>query len=478
MVDLTEATTSLSGATGSWRELLGPQYRGTTAVLASGVALYATNEFLTISLLPTTVKDIGGERLYAWVTTLYLVASVLAAAVVNPVLLRVGSRVAYLVGLLSFGLGSLVCALAPQMEILLAGRTLQGLGGGLLAGLGYALINAVLPGVLWTRASGLVSAMWGVGTLLGPAAGGLFAQFGAWRWAFGAMVALTVVMAGAVLTVLPRGKGERSGEPMQVPVLSLVLLGAAALVVSAAQLPHSLVVATGVLAAAGLLLVGFLVVDRRASTAVLPRSAFRPGREKWIYLTLGLLMATTKANLYIPLLGQRLAHLAPVLAGFLGAALSTGWTFSEIASASVSKARVISALVITAPLVMSAGLAVVGFTRMSHYNPTAVGLVWAVALLVVGAGVGAGWPHLSAWAMGCVDDPAEGSTAAAAINTVQLIGGAFGAGIAGLVVNTAMGAQFPAARSLFVLFAVFAAATGLVAYRAVRGSDAVPDATD
>ena len=118
---------------------------GMSAVLAGGVALYATNEFLTISLLPSTIKDIGGERLYAWVTTLYLVGSVLAAAAVNAVRLRVGSRSAYLLGLLAFGAGCVVCALAPRMEILLVGRTLQGVGGGLLAGLGYALINAVLP---------------------------------------------------------------------------------------------------------------------------------------------------------------------------------------------------------------------------------------------------------------------------------------------------------------------------------------------
>ncbi|WP_250149647.1 MFS transporter [Mycolicibacter acidiphilus] len=474
---MTDATTEATGVTGSWRALLGHRYLGTTTVLAGGVALYATNEFLTISLLPSTVKDIGGERLYAWVTTLYLVASVLAAAVVNPVLVRVGARLAYLLGLLSYGLGCLVCALAPKMEILLGGRVLQGLGGGLLAGLGYALINAFLPSSLWTRASGLVSAMWGVGTLLGPAVGGVFAQFGAWRWAFGGMVGLTVAMVGLVLVVLTPGKSEHTGDPIRVPVLSLALLGGAALTVSAAQLPRNLAVATVLLATAGLLLAGFLYVDRRATTAVLPRSAFHPGREKWIYLSLGLLMATTKANLYIPLLGQRLAHLAPAVAGFLGAALSTGWTFSEIASASVSKTRVIIALVITTPLVMAAGLAAVGLTQMNHYNPTAVGVVWAVALLVVGIGVGAGWPHLSAWAMGCVDDPAEGSVAAAAINTVQLIGGAFGAGVAGLVFNAAMGAQLPAARSLFVLFAIFAAVTALVSYRATRGSAALIEAT-
>lgn len=475
MVDLTEAVTTDSAVNaGSWRELLGKRYLGTSAVLAGGVALYATNEFLTISMLPSTVKDIGGERLYAWVTTLYLVGSVIAAAAANAVLVRIGSRSAYLLGLLAFGVGAVVCAIAPQMEVLLAGRTLQGMGGGLLAGLGYALINAVLPSWLWTRASGLVSAMWGIGTLVGPAAGGLFAQFGVWRWAFGIMAVLSVVMAVGVSAVLVSGRGAH-GEPMKIPVRSLLLLGGAALAVSVAQLPHNMFGAAGLLLAGAGLLVVFLILDRRSSAAVLPPSAFHPGREKWIYVTLGLLMATTKANLYIPLLGQRLAHLPPVMAGFLGAALSTGWTISEIASASVSKTRVVIGLVISAPLVMSAGLAVVAFTRMNHYNPTAVGAIWAIALLVVGIGVGAGWPHLSAWAMSCVDDPAEGGTAAAAINTIALIGGAFGAGFAGLVVNTAISTGLPAARWLFAIFAAMAALGCVVAYWASRGSDGLVD---
>ena len=84
MVELTEAVMHDSAVNaGSWRELLGRRYLGTSAVLAGGVALYATNEFLTIALLPSTIKDIGGERLYAWVTTLYLVGSVIAAAAVG-----------------------------------------------------------------------------------------------------------------------------------------------------------------------------------------------------------------------------------------------------------------------------------------------------------------------------------------------------------------------------------------------------------
>ena len=81
------------------------------------------------------------------------------------------------------------------------------------------------------------------------------------------------------------------------------------------------------------------------------------------------------------------------------------------------------------------------------------------------------WPHLSAWAMGCVDDPSEGARAAAAINTVQLICGAFGAGLAGIVVNTTDRGDATAARWMFASFAVLAAVGCVASYRASRGHE-------
>ena len=452
--------------TSSWRELLGPKNLGASTVLAGGVALYATNEFLTISLLPSTVADIGGQRLYAWVTTVYLVASVVAATTVSAVLARVGPRWAYLLGLGVFAVGSLLCAVAPTMQLLLVGRVVQGSAGGLLAGLGYAVINSALPQSLWTKASALVSAMWGVGTLLGPAAGGLFAQYSSWRWAFGVLVALAAAIAMLVPFALP----ARTGAPLvrdRIPVWSLLLLGSAALAVSIAGVPRS-VVWTAVLLAVGAVLVAvFLVVDRRTTAAVLPPTAFRPGPLKWIYLTLGLLMAATMVDLYVPFFGQRLAHLAPVAAGFLGVALAVGWTVSEIASASATNAKKVVRIVAVAPLVMAAGLTL---AAVSQFEDASGGLIaiWVVALAVTGGGVGMAWPHLSAWAMGCVDDPSEGGRAAAAINTVQLIFGAFGAGLAGIVVNAADRGDATAARWLFATFAVLAAVGVIASYRSGR----------
>jgi MFS family permease len=91
-------------------------------------------------------------------------------------------------------------------------------------------------------------------------------------------------------------------------------------------------------------------------------------------------------------------------------------------------------------------------------------------LLVAGIGIGMAWPHLSVRAMDFVNDPAEGGAAAAAINTVQLISGAFGAGLAGVVVNTAEGGDVMQARWLFAVFAALSAAGVVASYRAVRGN--------
>lgn len=458
--------TELEVARGGWRELLGPRHIGASTVLAGGVALYATNEFLTISLLPSTVAEIGGQRLYAWVTTVYLVSSVVAATTVSSTLSRLGPRRSYVAALSVFATGSVLCAAAPTMELLLAGRVVQGAAGGLLAGLGYAVINAAMPQSLWTKASALVSAMWGVGTIVGPAAGGLFSQFGSWRWAFGVLAILTLAMAVLVPFALPRRAGQ--GPVVQrIPVWSLVLLGAAALAISVAGIAKHAATTAGLLGVGAVLIVVFLVIDRRLGTSVLPPTAFRPGPLKWIYLTLGMLMAATMVDMYVPLFGQRLAGLVPVAAGFLGAALAVGWTVGEISSASVTGARNVRRLVVAAPLVMATGLAI-GAASFVDGATGAVVAVWVVALGITGTGVGIAWPHLSAWAMGAVDDPAEGGTAAAAINTVQLICGAFGAGLAGVVVNTTDRGDETAARYLFATFAALAVVGAVASYRASR----------
>lgn len=338
-----------------------------------------------------------------------------------------------------------------------------------MAGLGYALITTTLPRALWTRASALVSAMWGVATVIGPAAGGLFAQFGLWRGAFGVMAALSVVMGVLVPAVLPAGHAE-PGQPVQaphVPKWSVLVLSAAALTVSIAQVPTNVALTVTLLALSTALIVAFVIVDRRATAKVLPPSMFGPGPLKWIYLALAVLMMSAMVDMYVPLFGQRLAHLVPVVAGFLGAELAIGWAVSEIVSASLKSERAIRRVVVAAPLTITLGLTLAAVTQVEN-APASLVVTWAAALTLTGVGLGAGWPHLSAWAMHCVDEN-EGAAAGAAINTVEMIAGAFGAGLAGVVVNSAQGGVVVAARALFAVFAAVGILGMLAARRAVRG---------
>ena len=450
---------------GTWSELLGREFGGVTTVLASGVALYAINEFITISMMPSVIADIGGTRIYVWVTSVYLVASVLGAAMVGPLLTRLGPRRGYLVALLSFAVGSALCALAPQMALLLAGRVVQGFSGGVLAGLGYAVISSALPERLWTRGAAVVSAMWGVGTLVGPVTGGLIADHGRWRAGFGALAALASLLAVLVLVVLPAVRASPA-VANRVAWPSLILLGLSALAVSAAVAPRDPLSVALLLALAVLLAIGFLAVDRRVSTTVLPRNVFGPGPLKWSYATMGALMAATMVDLYIPLFGQRLDGLSPMIAGFLGAALSVGWTVGEIRSASITRRATAVTVVALAPVVMAAGLAVTAAVQRDGASAVMVTLC-AASLATVGVGIGMAWPHLSVWALASAEDGQQ-EAAGAAITTVQLMSGAFGAGLAGIAVNLRSSPDAGAARILLACFAVLALLATAPARRAGR----------
>ena len=201
------------------------------------------------------------------------------------------------------------------------------------------------------------------------------------------------------------------------------------------------------------------------SAAVLPPSTFGSGPLKWIYLTLGVLMAATMVDMYVPFFGQRLAHLTPVAAGFLGAGLAIGWTVGEISSASLRSSRVISWTVAVAPLVMATGLTI------GRAHPVRGRIRRA------GRGVGGGAAdhrhrcgHRVAAPVGVGDElrrrSRRGPAAAAAINTVQLICGAFGAGLAGVVVNMTDSGDATPARWAFAFFAVLAAAGAVASFRA------------
>ncbi len=461
--------------TAAWSDL----FKGTNGWLAlaltGGVALHAINVHIVTTVLPSVVRDIGGLDWYAWNTTLFVLASILGAVLSVRLLAAAGPRGACLAALAVFMLGSAVCAGAPSMHWMLVGRSVQGLGGGTLAALSYALIRIVFAPALWPRAVALVSGMWGVATLCGPAIGGLFAQAGHWRWAFWTLLPVSLAQTLLVAMKLRPASGQSMAADHQtrIPLVQVALLMSSVLAVAAGGLSSVLMV-QGAGVAAGLALgVAAIAWDRRAPVRLLPAGATRLHSPLGlVYASIALLLIGTTTEIFVPYFLQVLHGHTPLAAGYLTAAMAAGWSSGSLLSSGCEAGRA-DRLLRAGPMLCTAGL-----IALAALMPAGAGLpasvftaFCGVALASVGAGVGICWPHLVTrvltWA-----PPRETGTASAAITTVQLYGMAVGAAVAGLLANAAglthpggtAGAQ-SAAVWLFATFALAPAVAALLARR-------------
>lgn len=456
---------------GGWGELLDRENGPAAVALAAGVGLHAVNVYLATTILPSVVDDIGGARLYAWATTIFMFASVLGSTVTSALLAARGARDSYRLAALALAVGTIVCALAPSMPVLLAGRFVQGLGGGLLFAISYSMVRVVFDERLWPRAMGLVSAMWGIATLIGPAFGGAFAELGVWRGAFWALVPLILFFGVWGARRLPAGDG--TADVPRIPWAGVGLLAAAVVVISAASVSTRLLVNVAGLVVAVLLLVAWLRRERGASLRLIPAASFGPDpRLRLVYLTMALLVAATMVEVFVPYFGQRLQGLGPLAAGYLGAVLSLGWTLGSIASSGLERRRWL--VVTMAPVISLVGMLALVFTGPVDAATAPALLGIGAGLLLLGWGVGSAWPHLLTRVLQLVPEQDQG-LAGSSVTTIQLTATAFGSAVAGAVVNVAgfgeaagIDGTQDAARWLFAVFAVLPLLAIVAIRRAMR----------
>ncbi len=453
-----------------WSELVRGGNAGRSAVVGGGMVLHAVNTFIVTTILPSVVRDIGGLRYLAWSTVLYIVASLLGGAVASRLLQRLGARNAYRLALGLFAAGSLGCAMAPAMPVLLAGRLVQGLGAGLLSALCFTMVRTLFPARLWPRALSVVSIAWGMATLLGPAVGGVFAQYGAWRAAFWSVAAVTPVLLLLVEFSLPRGLARPPAAPTALPVQTLLLLAGSVLAVSAGSMSAD---AGWNIAGLVLAIAGFALFARREATAtarLFPFGATLPDTPlAATYAAMIMLMAGTTPEIFVPYFLQTLHGLSPLHAGYISALMAVGWTLGSVVISGAAAARARAALT-AGPVVLAAGLAGLALL-MPRAGMAGIGLLGiAVSLAVLGVGIGMTWPHLGARVFGFTRE-ADREMAGASITMVVMIGGAFGAALGGMVTNlaglTQPGGSAGASAAAAWLFSLFVA-TPLLAALAIR----------
>ena len=192
----------------------------TGAMLA--MFLSALDQTIVATALPAIAKDFGDFSLISWVVTAYLLTSTIAAPIAGKLSDLYGRRRIMAICLVVFVAGSVFCATAPSMILLILARAFQGIGGGGLITMSQTIIGDVVAPRERGRYQGLFSAMWGSAGFLGPVLGGFLTQYWGWPWIFWINIPLGVV--AFVITDRVLRKLQIEPRKSRIDALSIALL--------------------------------------------------------------------------------------------------------------------------------------------------------------------------------------------------------------------------------------------------------------
>ncbi|MFE5835418.1 MFS transporter [Arthrobacter sp. NPDC056493] len=470
---------ALSAPTGAG--ILQRPYLLVTVGACALVFLAAFESLAVTTVMPVVSRDLGGAGLYALAFAGPLATGVIGMVGAGNWSDRRGPVGPLLASVAVFALGLLVAGTAGTMWAVVAGRLVQGLGGGAMTVALYVVVARVYPAVLHPRIFAAFSAAWVIPSLVGPFAAGLVAQLASWHWVF---LGVVVLVLPALAMLFPALRGVRSGTANGAPDGNgaadangsdsvdgtgpdpagarapwaperLAWAALAALAVLGLNLSSGLPAAGPLLAGAA------VVIALLAVRPLVPRGTLTARRGlPSVILIRGLVAAGFfGAEVYLPyLLVERYAF-SPTFAGLTLTGGALAW-----AAASGVQSRLGGRL--GSPVAVRIGSVLVLLAIALALLTTALGWPAAVAIagwILAGGGMGLAYPRLSVMTLALSTPDTEGFNSSA-MSISDSLGGALALAATGIVFTafTTTAASFA---GVFVLTAVIAAAAVAIAPR-------------
>jgi EmrB/QacA subfamily drug resistance transporter len=245
-------------------------------ILGSAIALLDST--VVNVALPTIQRDLGGGlAAQQWVSNVYLLTLGSLILIGGSLGDLFGERRTFALGVGGFGAASLLCALAPSVQLLIAARALQGVAGALLTPSALAVIVSTFSESERGPAIGSWTAWGGIATVVGPLAGGELLNISSWRWIFLINLPFVAICLWLILTAIPRST-ERGTRTIDYTGALLCALGLGGPVFALIEQPRLGWSSPGVFApliAGFTLFAGFLMYESRVRDPMLPLGLFR-----------------------------------------------------------------------------------------------------------------------------------------------------------------------------------------------------------
>jgi EmrB/QacA subfamily drug resistance transporter len=349
--------------------------------------LVAIDATILATAVPSVVEDLGGFEAFPWLFSAYLLTQTVLVPVYSKLADMIGRKPILLFGITVFVVGSILCAIAPTMLLLIVFRAVQGIGAG-----------AILPGVMTivgdlysveerARIQGYLASVWAISSVAGPTLGGLFSQFVGWPWIFWINLPLGLVAAWLLVRGF-REKVERREHRIDYAGAALLTIALTALLLAILEggvaWEWTSPISLGLFGFTALVVVAFVLVERRAAEPVLPVRVIT----RRIVLTTSLNAAVVGVVLigitsFAPTYLQTSAGADPLVAGLAVAALTLGWPIASTLSGRLYLRIGFRSTILIGALVVTLACA---FLAVVAPWPNIV--VLAIGCLVVGFGLG------------------------------------------------------------------------------------------
>ena len=408
------------------------------AVMLS-VGLVALDSTILATAVPSIVDDLGGFTQFPWLFSIFLLAQAVSVPIFAKLSDQFGRKPIMLIGVGAFVLGSILCGLAWSMPALIAFRALQGLGAGAVQPMAMTIIGDIYSVPERAKVQGYVASVWATSSIVGPTLGGLFVDFADWRWIFFVNVPLGALAAWALIRRFHE-QVERTRPRLDLAGAGLLTAGSSLLILGLLQggvsWPWLSVPSLALLGSAGVLLVSFALVERRAAEPVLPGWVFRSrllSSTNLVALSIGVMLIGLVS--YIPLYAQGVLGTSALVAGFAVAALTLGWPL-----AASMAGRIYLRVGFRATALIGAAVLAVGAVMLTLISPASPVGQLAVTCFVVGLGLGLSASPTLIAAQSAVDWAERGVVTGTNL-FARSMGSALGIAVFGAIVNASLGDQ-------------------------------------